>query len=92
MKAGIAKGTSVSPYTPQNVDLAITHLERILRSHGSDSIFARTYWRGRILQVYATLGLVQKQEERLRRLLDRLATGPNDLNLGRGNHENSSFG
>ena len=92
MKAATTKGTGVSPYTPQNVDLAITHLERVMCSQGSDSIFAQTYWRGRVLQIYATLGLVQKQEERLRRLLDRLATGPNDLNLGRGNHGNSRFG
>jgi len=89
MKAATTRGTGVSPYTPQTVDLAITHLERVLYSQGSDSIFAQTYWRGRVLQIYATLGLVQKQEDRLRRLLDRLATVPSAVNLGRGNHGNS---
>jgi len=79
VKTATRKGiVSVSPYTPQTVDLAITHLERVLYSQGSDSLFAQPYWRGRILQVYATLGLVHKQQERLRRLLDRLSIVPND--------------
>ena len=62
----------MSPYTPQNVDVAITHLERVLCSEGADSLFAQAYWRGRVLQAYATRGLMQTQQERLQRLLDRV--------------------
>jgi len=60
-----------SPYTPHNIDGAIAHLERVLDADGADSIFARTYWRGRVLQAQATAGLVPPQRERLERLLDR---------------------
>ncbi|MFM0140741.1 hypothetical protein [Caballeronia grimmiae] len=60
-----------SPYTPYTIDGAIAHLERILYADGADSIFARTYWRGRVLQAHATPGLVPPQRERLERLLDR---------------------
>jgi hypothetical protein len=64
---------SPSPYTLKNVDAAITHLEWVLSSEGADSLFARTYWRGRVLQVVATPGLMRTQQERLQRLLDRIA-------------------
>jgi hypothetical protein len=71
-------GAWVSPYTPQNLDTAISHLERVLRAEGVESLFAQTYWRGRVLQAYATPGLLQRQRERLQRLLDRLASAPAD--------------
>ncbi|MET3244267.1 hypothetical protein ABIE53_001012 [Burkholderia sp. OAS925] len=67
-------GAWVSPYTPQNVDAAIRHLERVLCAESANSLFAQTYWRGRVLQAYATHGLVRPQKERLQRLLDRVAT------------------
>jgi hypothetical protein len=68
----------VGPYTPQNVDFAITHLEWVLGAEGVESLFAQTYWRGRVLQAHATPGLLQQQRERLQRLLDGLATAPAD--------------
>ncbi|MDB5783093.1 MAG: hypothetical protein JWQ50_3008 [Caballeronia mineralivorans] len=74
-------GTGVSPYTPQNVDIAIRHLERVLCAEGGDSLFAQAYWRGRVLQAYATRGLIRTQQERLQRLLGRLAScAPRDFN------------
>jgi hypothetical protein len=80
MKTASKKGgADVSPYTPQNVDIAITHLERVLYAPGGDSLFAPAYWRNRVLQVYATRGLMQAQQERLQRLLDRLASVPTDF-------------
>jgi hypothetical protein len=81
VKTANKKGAAgASPYTPQNVDVAITHLERVLCSEGADSLFAHAYWRGRVLQAYATRGLMRTQQERLQRLLDRLATAPTDVN------------
>lgn len=65
----VTKGKS--PYSPHNIDEAIAHLERILGHDGAHSIFAHTYWRGRVLQVCATPGLIPPQRERLERLLDR---------------------
>lgn len=64
---------TASPYTLKNVDAAITHLERVLGSEGADSLFAQTYWRGRVLQLVATPGLMRTQQERLQRLLERIA-------------------
>ena len=34
-------GAAVSPYTPQTVDIAITHLERVLCAEGADLLFLR---------------------------------------------------
>lgn len=73
MKIATKVGPLVSPYTPQNLDIAITHLERVLCAEGVDSLFAEAYLRGRVLQAWATPGLIPRQEERLQRLLDRLA-------------------
>ncbi|KAA1006175.1 hypothetical protein FVF58_26660 [Paraburkholderia panacisoli] len=78
MNVATKAGTWVSPYTPQNLDAAVTHLERVLCAEGADSLFAQTYWRGRVLQAYATNGLLQRQRERLQRLLDRVANAPAD--------------
>jgi hypothetical protein len=80
MKPATNGGAGVSPYTPQNVDVAITHLERVLCTEGADSLFAQAYWRGRVLQAYATRGLLRGQRERLQRLLNRLESVPTDLN------------
>ena len=78
MNVATKAGVWVSPYTPQNLDPAIMHLERVLRAEGADSLFAQAYWRGRVLQAYATPGLMRSQQERLQRLLDRLASAPTD--------------
>jgi hypothetical protein len=81
VKTGNRKGLAgVSPYTLQNVDIAIAHLERVLCSDGADALFAQAYWHGRVLQAYATRGLVRTQQERLQRLLDRLAIASKDVN------------
>ena len=80
MKLATDGGAAMSPYTPQTVDIAITHLERVLCAEGADSLFAQAYWRGRILQAHATRGLMQTQQERLQRLLDRLESAPTDFN------------
>jgi hypothetical protein len=80
MKPATNGGAGVSPYTPQNVDVAITHLERVLCTEGADSLFAQAYWRGRVLQAYATRGLMRGQRERLQRLLDRLESAPKEFN------------
>ncbi|MFL9899692.1 hypothetical protein PQR75_40220 [Paraburkholderia fungorum] len=74
MKTATKAAAWVSPYTPQNLDTAITHLERALCAEGADSLFGQAYWRGRVLQAYATRGLMETQQERLQRLLDRLAS------------------
>ena len=65
------KGTS--PYTLQDVDIVITHLERVLSSEGSHSLFPKAHWQGRVLQACATPGLTRIQQERLQRLLHRIA-------------------
>jgi hypothetical protein len=78
MNVPIKAGAWTSPYTPQNLDTAVTHLERVLCAEGAHSLFAQTYWRARVLQAYATPGLLQRQRERLQRLLDRLASAPAD--------------
>ena len=81
MKSASKKGAvGVSPYTPQNIDVAISHLERVLCTEGANSLFAQAYWRGRVLQAYATRGLMRAQQDRLQRLLDRLAAATADVN------------
>ena len=66
-----------SPYTPQTLDAAIAHLERVLRSEVTVSLFPETYWRDRVQQAFATAGLVQRQQQRLSRLLDLLPPASN---------------
>jgi len=80
VKTATNAGAGASPYTPQNLDIAIAHLERVLCAEGADSLFAQAYWRGRVLQAYATRGLLRGQRERLQRLLNRLESVPTDLN------------
>ena len=64
MKTAAKGAVGASPYTPQNLDIAITHLERVLCAEGADSLFAQAYWRGRVLQAYATRGLMQTQDRK----------------------------
>ncbi len=80
MKPTTNGGAGVSPYTPQTVDVAISHLERVLCTEHADSLFTHAYWRGRVLQAYATRGLMRGQRERLQRMLDRLESAPKEFN------------
>jgi hypothetical protein len=66
-----------SPYTVQNLDAAITHLERVL-CDDSLVIFGATYWRARIREAEATPGLLHVQRQRLHVLLERFPGGPPD--------------
>lgn len=66
-------GAIRSPYTAQNVDGAIAHLERVLSLEGAHSLFGRTYWHMRVIQISATHGLPHPHRARLQRLLDLLA-------------------
>jgi hypothetical protein len=61
-----------SPYTLQNIESAIVHLEQVFSEDGADWLFSRTYWHQRVLQALATPGLVPVQAERLQRLLDSI--------------------
>lgn len=72
-KARDNKVTNKSPYTLQNVEAAINHLENVLNTEGADSLFAQAYWHDRVLQACATPGLIPAQKQRLQRLLDRIA-------------------
>jgi hypothetical protein len=80
MKTTIEKGPAgrASPYTPQTAEGALAHLERILLGDGADSVFSRTYWRGRVQQVSATRGLTPQQRARLGRLLECLLSPVGD--------------
>lgn len=74
MKTTIEKGPRdrESPYTNRSAEDAIAHLERILSADGADSLFNRTYWRGRVQQLISTPGLTPQQRVRLERLLESL--------------------
>jgi hypothetical protein len=69
---GSVAGTSL--YTPQNVDVTIAYFAHVLRAETVDLLFPLAYWHGRVLQVNATPGLTHIQQERLQRLLDRIAS------------------
>ena len=69
---GSVAGTSL--YTPQNADVTIAYLAHVLRAETVDLLFPIAYWHGRVLQVCATPGLTHTQQERLQRLLDRIAS------------------
>lgn len=60
-------------YASRNIDSEIDRLERVLAGEGADSMFARTYWRARVIEVRGTPGLIAGQLERLERLLGRFA-------------------
>jgi hypothetical protein len=72
MTATNRNSTGISPYTFRNIDPAISHLEQVLGAEGADSLFSRTYWRGRVLQARATPGLLPNQQQRLQRLLESI--------------------
>ncbi|SAL61054.1 hypothetical protein AWB73_06790 [Caballeronia turbans] len=60
-------------YSVGHLDSAIDHLEQVLSLEGANSLFSKTYWRGRVVQAIATPGLAPSQHSRLQRLLDRIA-------------------
>ncbi|WP_250523303.1 MULTISPECIES: hypothetical protein [unclassified Caballeronia] len=60
-------------YSVGHLDSAIEHLERVLSLEGANSLFSKTYWRGRVVQALSTPGLAPSQHSRLQRLLDRIA-------------------
>ena len=66
----------ISPYTSHSIDAAIDHLEQVLGAEGAESLFSRTYWRGRLLEALATQGLSPKQQQRLRRLQESIDAFP----------------
>ena len=72
MTAAPTNWTGISPYTFHTIDPAITHLEQVLGAEGADSLFSRTYWRGRVLQALATPGLLSNQQQRLQTLLETI--------------------
>jgi hypothetical protein len=61
------------PYNVSHLDSAILHLEQVLNLEGANSLFSKTYWRGRVEQALDTPGLAPCQQNRLERLLDRIA-------------------
>ena len=60
-------------YRVGHLDSAIEHLEEVLSLEGANSLFSKTYWRGRVVQALSTPGLAPAQHSRLQRLLDRIA-------------------
>ena len=67
-----AKRVDSSPFTVRTVDSEIIHLERVLCAEGANSLFAKSYWRKRVLQASGTSGLAPNQQQRLCRLLERI--------------------
>lgn len=57
----------------RHLDSAIEHLEEVLSPEGANSLFSKTYWRGRVVQTLSMPGLAPSQHSRLQRLLDRIA-------------------
>jgi hypothetical protein len=64
---------TVTAYNVSHLDSAIQHLEQVLNLEGANSLFSKTYWRGRVVQALGTPGLAPVQQTRLERLLDRIA-------------------
>ena len=62
---------SLSPYTVHNLDAAIAHLEIAMAVDDTMSIFSRRYWRGRVMEIRSTPGILQVQRLRIEHLLDR---------------------
>lgn len=66
----------LSPYTIQNLDAAIAHLEVAMNADQGMAIFGQSYWHGRVLELRSTPGIMHAQERRLLLLMDRFeATG-----------------
>ncbi|MFM0498004.1 hypothetical protein PQQ88_33225 [Paraburkholderia caledonica] len=76
MTATNRNSTGISPYTFRDIDPAIAHLEQVLGAEGADSLFSRTYLRGRVLQALGAPGLLPKQQQRLQRLLESIDSLP----------------
>ena len=72
-----------SPYTFHNIEPAIAHLEQALGARGADAFFSSTYWRGRVLQALATVGLLPSQQQRLKKLLDTIDAPRTDMPVSR---------
>lgn len=62
-----------SPYTIQNLDAAIAHLEVAVAAEHRAPVLGAQYWRRRVLQVASTGGIQGGQLRRLQRVLDALA-------------------
>lgn len=62
-----------SPYTIQNLDAAIAHLEFAMNADKTMAIFGQSYWHGRVLELRSTPGIMYTQERRLLCLMDRFA-------------------
>ncbi|HKT97960.1 MAG TPA: hypothetical protein VJS30_15725 [Paraburkholderia sp.] len=63
----------LSPYTIQNLDAAIAHLEIAMNADKAMAIFGQSYWHGRVLELRSTPGILHAQERRLLCLMDRFA-------------------
>lgn len=63
----------LSPYTIQNLDAAIAHLEIAMNADQGMAIFGQSYWHGRVLELRSTPGIMHAQERRLLLLMDRFA-------------------
>ncbi|AET94633.1 MULTISPECIES: hypothetical protein [Caballeronia] len=66
-------GAGTHFYSIRHLDSAIEHFEQVLSLEGANSLFSKTYWRGRVVQALSTPGLAPAQHSRLQRLLDRIA-------------------
>jgi hypothetical protein len=62
------------PYCAKNVDAAIAHLERVLSVADAQEIFGQRYWLERVQQLLAAPDLLPLHRNRLRHLLDSLAS------------------
>ncbi|WP_043203336.1 hypothetical protein [Paraburkholderia acidipaludis] len=61
-----------SPYTVQNLDDAIAHLEAAIAADNHVAVFGRRYWFDRVQQIALTPGIMHAQARRLSHLLSRL--------------------
>ncbi|SEJ91294.1 chorismate mutase family protein [Paraburkholderia diazotrophica] len=63
---------SASPYTINNLDAAIAHLEQVIRFDCTMPVFGQGYWRARVHQACLTPGITPAQLRRLQQLLAML--------------------
>jgi hypothetical protein len=68
-----------SPYTVQNLDEAIAHLEAVIAADNHVAVFGRRYWRDRVEQIALTPGILHSQARRLNFLLSRLTAEASPL-------------
>jgi hypothetical protein len=64
-----------SPYTVQNLDDAIAHIEAAIAADNLIAVFGQRYWLDRVRQIALTPGIMQAQVRRLDHLQSRLAEG-----------------